>query len=127
MNLLLEWWAFVWQLYLAALKTGQDLGGLTMWLVWAMSTAAAFAAMVVAPVVLVAKLIALAFVLAFKAALGLLIVGSLVEVTGAWQRHESSQMAALALPHCAPSQQQHPQLNGTCTPQASAPHTPSIP
>lgn len=128
MNLLLEWWAVVWQLYLAALKTGQDLGGLTMWLVWTMSTVAAFAAMVVAPLVIVVKLIALAFVLALKAALGLLIVGSLVEVSGAWHRHESSQTAALPLPTCASSQEQpKPQLNGAFPPPSIASQSPSIP
>ena len=83
MSVLLEWWSFIWQLYLSALNLGGQWGGVPMLLIWVMASAAAFSAMVVAPIVFVAKLAVFAFIWALKAALVALFVGAAVETVKA--------------------------------------------
>lgn len=93
MNTLLDWWGFIWQLYVSTLQSGAQLGGLAMVLIWVMATAAAFAALIVAPVVFVSKLVAFAFMLAFKAALVLLFAGSAIEMAKAIEHHQADHKA----------------------------------
>ena len=96
MNTLLDWWGFIWQLYVSTLQAGNQMGGVAMVLIWAMATAAAFAALVVAPVVFISKLVAFAFMLAFKAALVLLFACTAIEMTKAIDLHQAYRKAKVA-------------------------------
>ena len=93
MTTLLDWWGFIWQLYVSTLQAGNQMGGVAMVLIWAMATAAAFAALVVAPVVFISKLVGFAFMVAFKAALVFLFAGTAIEMAKAIDHHQADHKA----------------------------------
>ncbi len=96
MNTLLDWWSFIWQLYMSALHFADQLGGVAMVLIWVLATAAAFAALVVAPALFVFQLVAFAFVLAMKASMVLLFAGSAMTVASSLERLKVDQTTNVA-------------------------------